>query len=173
MSYNYSSGCRDLGWLVLSMLLVLLSCGRTEAATVSITAPASGRTVTGAVTISTAVDSTVSWINIYIDGHYLRSGPPYTSSWNSATVGSGSHTISVTAYAPNDSVRGAASVQINVNNCAPAHYVNSISGSDLNDGCSPTTAWRSLAKVQNFVSQNSLQPGNQILFARAVVGLAG
>ncbi|MBX6323093.1 MAG: right-handed parallel beta-helix repeat-containing protein, partial [Rhodospirillaceae bacterium] len=39
-------------------------------------------------------------------------------------------------------------------------YVDAVSGSDLNDGLSPETAWRSA----DFVSQHQFQPGDSILF---------
>jgi Bacterial Ig domain len=65
---------------------------------VTITAPARGATVSVTVTISATVTAQVSWINIYIDGNYLASSPPYSFSWNSATVANGTHTISASAF---------------------------------------------------------------------------
>lgn len=40
------------------------------------------------------------------------------------------------------------------------YYVSSISGNDLNNGTSPSTAWKSLSKVNSI----TFQPGDQILF---------
>ncbi len=37
----------------------------------------------------------VSWVNLSVDSHYIASSPPYTFTWNSATVTNGSHTIRV------------------------------------------------------------------------------
>jgi hypothetical protein len=51
------------------------------------------------VSIVADVISSVSWINIYIDGDYLASSPPYSFHWNSTTVANGLHTISTRAYA--------------------------------------------------------------------------
>jgi len=44
-----------------------------------------------------------------------------------------------------------------------AFYVDSVNGSDSNDGLSPSTAWQTLTKVQNNLS--SLKPGDSVLFA--------
>ena len=60
---------------------------------VKITAPINGASVSGTVSIVTQVSSAVSWINIYIDGNYFASSPPYTFSWNSTTVPM-AHTVS-------------------------------------------------------------------------------
>ncbi len=49
---------------------------------------------------------------------------------------------------------------------ALTHYVDSVNGSDANLGVAPSSAWQSLAKVQNFITLNQLKPGSSILFAR-------
>ncbi len=86
------------------------------AGNVQITAPANGATVSGTVSIAAQVSSSVSWINIYIDGHYLASGPPFTFSWNSTTVANGAHTISAKSYATGGAQNGTASVSVTVSN---------------------------------------------------------
>src|SRR3984885_15891605 len=63
-------------------------------AAVTISAPASGATVSGTVAITAQIGSGVSWINVYIDGSYLASSPPLMFSWDSTTVLNGSHSIS-------------------------------------------------------------------------------
>jgi hypothetical protein len=83
---------------------------------VSISAPANGATVSGLTTIATAIGHGVSWTDLYIDGNYLSSGPPFTTTWNSATMPNGGHTISVKAFASNDSVIGSQSVNVTVSN---------------------------------------------------------
>ena len=42
----------------------------------------------------------------------------------------------------------------------PTYYIDSISGNDMNDGHSPTTAWQSIAKVNT----TNFSPGDSILF---------
>jgi len=86
------------------------------AGNVRITAPANGATVSGTVSITAQVSSVVSWINIYIDGHYLASGPPYTFSWNSTTVANGAHTISAKSYATGGAQNGTYSISVTVSN---------------------------------------------------------
>jgi len=61
------------------------------------------------------VSSAVVWVNFYIDGTYLVSGPPYSISWNSKTVANGAHKISATANT-NSGVIGNAAVNVTVSN---------------------------------------------------------
>jgi hypothetical protein len=88
----------------------------TTTSTVKITSPANGTNVSGTVTITAQASSAVQWVNFYIDGAYYNSGPPYSVSWNSASVTNGQHTISVRAYASGGSQIGSDSVTVNVNN---------------------------------------------------------
>jgi hypothetical protein len=53
---------------------------------------------------------------VYIDGHYLASGPPFTFSWNSTTVVNGAHTISTKAYATGGAQIGSDSLAVTVAN---------------------------------------------------------
>ncbi|HJU10806.1 MAG TPA: hypothetical protein VJ728_08010 [Candidatus Binataceae bacterium] len=66
--------------------------------------------------ITTSIGRGVSWTDLYIDGNYLSSGPPFTTSWNSATVPNGNHTISVEAFNAADLVIGSDSVRVAVAN---------------------------------------------------------
>jgi len=162
-------------------LLALLGRGATAEAdtVVAITAPSVGATVSGSVTVTTAVGSAVSWTDLYIDGNYWTSGPPFSNSWNSKTFTNGSHTISASAFGTNGAVIGSASVSVKVSNSSPtptptpsptpsdpAYYVDSVHGSDSNNGRSPSSAWQTMSKVKQFISENVLVPGDQILFAR-------
>ncbi len=88
----------------------------TPSPVVTITSPADGASVSGTVSIVTQVTSSVSWINIYIDGNYFASSPPYTSSWNSTTVSNGSHTISTRAFGGTGAQIGSASISVTVTN---------------------------------------------------------
>ena len=64
-----------------------------------ITAPSNGAIVSGGITINTEVSSAVLWENLFIDGEYLASSPPYTFTWDASAVVNGPHTISAKAYA--------------------------------------------------------------------------
>jgi hypothetical protein len=77
--------------------------------------PTNGATVSGTITVSTAVSSQVVWENFYIDGKYLQSSPPYTFGWNSASVANGTHTILGRGYNSSGLV-GSASVTVTVAN---------------------------------------------------------
>lgn len=83
---------------------------------VTIISPTTGSTVSGTVPISVQVSSAVVWINFYVDGSYLASGPPYTYNWNSTTVPNGSHVLSVTAYGSANTSIGTSRVTVTVNN---------------------------------------------------------
>jgi len=88
----------------------------TPMAAVEITAPANGSSVAGTVSIVTQVSPSVSWINIYIDGSYFTSSPPFTFSWNSATVASGVHNISTRAFSSGGTQLGTDSISVSVAN---------------------------------------------------------
>ena len=84
---------------------------------VRITSPASGATVSGVVPVSVNVDSSVQWINFYVDGTYVTSSPPDSYSWDSTNfVQNGAHSISVDAYGPSDTIVGHAFVDVVVVN---------------------------------------------------------
>jgi hypothetical protein len=86
-------------------------------AVVKLTAPANGATVSATVTIVAQVSRPlVDWINVYIDGHYLASGPPFTFSWNSTTVANGVHTISTKAFATGGAQIGSDALSVTVAN---------------------------------------------------------
>jgi hypothetical protein len=94
--------------------------------------PTNGAVVSGNVTISLQTGAGVSWSKIYIDGNSLTSAPPTTLSWNSTTVPNGTHSISVTAYASNNTTMGSASVTVSVNNpIVPLKLTSPIAGSQI------------------------------------------
>ncbi len=86
------------------------------AGAIQITAPANGAAVSGTVGITVQRPSNVSWVNIYVDGRYLVSSPPFTFSWNSTTVANGSHVISTNGYSSAGAAVGSASVTVTVQN---------------------------------------------------------
>jgi hypothetical protein len=99
--------------------------GDTQAPTVSFTAPVSGATVSGTVSIQVAAsDNTgVASVSLSVDGVIVATGStaPYSFSWNSTTVANGPHTLTATAR---DAAGNTAlsSVTVTVNN-APADTV--------------------------------------------------
>jgi len=93
--------------------------------TTSITAPASGATVSGAVNITASASDNVGVTNVefYIDGALAGSDAtsPYAFSWNTAGLVNGSsHTIASKAYDAAGNVGTSATVTVTVNNGAVA-----------------------------------------------------
>jgi hypothetical protein len=86
---------------------------------VKIVAPVTGASVSGTVSIVTQITAGVSWINVYIDGNYFTSSPPFTFSWNSTSVPNGSHTISARAFSSTGTQVGIDSVTVTVANGVP------------------------------------------------------
>jgi Big-like domain-containing protein len=66
---------------------------------VTITSPSSGATVSGTIPVNASVSIigtlTVSRVEFFRDGNFIGSdsGAPYSVSWNTTTVGNGSHTL--------------------------------------------------------------------------------
>jgi hypothetical protein len=97
----------------------------TIAPTVTMTAPASGSTVSADVTVSaTATDDVaVSSLQFLVDGSPIGSPVtqgPYSISWDSRSVANGSHRLGARASDPAGNVGTAAPVTITVNNPTPA-----------------------------------------------------
>lgn len=83
---------------------------------VRIDQPASGSQVCGPVTIDTERTQEVSWLNVYIDGKYLVSSPPFSFNWNSVTVPDGAHSISASGYELDGTLVGSTAVTVQVVN---------------------------------------------------------
>ena len=96
---NLSVGC---GTGVLFFAIVTLTAAfpqiSSASSTVAITSPASGASVSGKVTVVAAIGAGVWWAKLYVDGNGIAVSPPYTFSWNSASVGDGTHSISIAAF---------------------------------------------------------------------------
>jgi hypothetical protein len=89
--------------------------------TVSITAPSSGATVSGTITVSAnATDNVgVAGVQFKLDGANLGSedtSSPYSISWNTTAASSGSHTLTAVARGAAGNTRTSASVSVTVNN---------------------------------------------------------
>lgn len=90
--------------------------------TVTITAPASGATVNGSVTVSANASDTagIASVQFQLDGSNLGTavpgpGPAFSTTWNSATISNGSHTLSAIAT-DNSNLTATASIAVTVNN---------------------------------------------------------
>jgi predicted amidohydrolase len=87
---------------------------------VSITAPASGATVSGTVTITASAsdDVGVAGVRFLVDGTQLGAEDttaPYSISWNTTTAANGSHTLTATARDSSGQV-ASSSIPVNVSN---------------------------------------------------------
>src|SRR5262249_16298107 len=71
---------------------------------------------------SCAVSSNVKWINLDVDYNFYASGSAYarsyTTTWNSASVANGSHTIQCNGYGSNGALLGNPTAHITVSNGA-------------------------------------------------------
>ena len=94
--------------------------GDTTPPTTSVTAPASGATVSGTVTVTaTATDNVgVTRIELYADGVLLGTGTtsPASASWNTTAVANGSHTLTSKAFDAAGNVGTSAAVTVTVSN---------------------------------------------------------
>lgn len=81
---------------------------------VTLAAPANNASVSGSVAITATAAVGVSWVNIYVDGTYFASSPPFTFTWDSSAVGNGAHTLTVRGYNTSDQEIGSDSVNVNV-----------------------------------------------------------
>src|SRR5262249_26061661 len=90
-----------------------------KSGTVVMSAPLSGAKVSGMVSITCSDSVSNSWIDFYIDGGYLTSGPPYTVSWASTKVSNASHTISCKGFHGSSILDGTASATVTVSNGTP------------------------------------------------------
>lgn len=78
--------------------------------------PSDGATVSGTVAIRTSQAPGVSWTNVYVDGAWIASEPPFSFKWNSASVANGSHTLTVTSYTSSNAILASSSISVNVRN---------------------------------------------------------
>ena len=95
--------------------------GDTTPPTVSISAPASGATVSGTTTLSASASDNVgvSSVQFKLDGANLGSADttsPYSFSWDTTAVGNGSHTLTAVATDTSNNTATSTSVSVTVNN---------------------------------------------------------
>jgi hypothetical protein len=95
--------------------------GDTTAPTISITAPSNGTTVSGSVTVSANASDNVgvAGVQFRVDGSTYGTedtSAPYSSTWNTAGVSNGTHTITAVARDAAGNVRTSGSVTVTVSN---------------------------------------------------------
>jgi phosphatidylserine/phosphatidylglycerophosphate/cardiolipin synthase-like enzyme len=92
----------------------------TQAPVTSITAPASGATVSGTITVTaTASDNVgVTRVELWVDGALATTdtASPYSFSWNTASLANGSHTLQSRAYDAAGLVGTSSTITVTVNN---------------------------------------------------------
>ncbi|HZH79208.1 MAG TPA: Ig-like domain-containing protein, partial [Archangium sp.] len=101
----------------------------TTAPTASLTAPASGATVSGTLTLSASVsdDFGVARVDFYVDSTLVGSTvpfSPYSITWDARSVANGAHSLYVVAYDAAGLSGTSASVPITVNNDLTAPTVS-------------------------------------------------
>src|SRR5438034_460718 len=105
-------------------LTVTVSNADTPPPAVRISAPASGATVSGTVTVSASTSDNVgvAGVQFLVDGANLGgedTSSPYSISWNTTTVGNGSHTLAPTSRRPNSSHTASSHAAVRVTNGSP------------------------------------------------------
>ena len=140
----------------------------TTAPTVSVTSPAGGATVSGSVTISASASDNVGVVGVkfFVDGTEVGAEDttaPYSASWNTSTVGEGTHTVTAHARdaAGNSTTSAGVSVTVsNTDTTPPAVSVTSPSGGATVFGTVTVTANASdnmtVAGVQFFLDGAAL-----------------
>jgi hypothetical protein len=159
--------------LALASLLIL---ARTAMALPLVISPSSGTPVSGAVKITVAASTPVSWFNLMVDGTWIASNPSttapsYNFTWDSSRVAGGNHAISVVGYNNRNQQVATASATVKVVPLAPVTYYVASSGSDTNDGRSRLTPWATVQKAAN-----TMAAGDQVIVGagtyNAVVNVA-
>jgi galactose oxidase-like protein/Big-like domain-containing protein/IPT/TIG domain-containing protein/3-keto-disaccharide hydrolase/Kelch motif protein len=105
-------------------VLVTRSVPDTTAPTVSITSPANGASVAGAISVAASASDNVqvAGVQFLLDGANLGAeltSAPYTVSWNTATASNGAHTLSARARDAAGNAATAASITVTVANAPP------------------------------------------------------
>jgi hypothetical protein len=171
MAYGWIRLCGYVG-----LFLLTIGNGEVFAKPVTITTPANGASVSGTVTITVSTAPRVARVDTYVDGKFLASSPPNTFSWDSSSAKGHKHRIAAKAFGPKGGLLGRSVIVVHTQKAGAGitnYYIDSINGSDSNNGRSPNSAWQSLSKVQDFISANHLKPGVSILFARGGVWSGG
>ncbi|MFY9532226.1 MAG: Ig-like domain-containing protein [Candidatus Acidiferrales bacterium] len=138
-SSSYMSALPGL-CLILVLPLLCAACGGLTGAnvknsnpptlpTVAITSPASGATVSGAVTVSTSVSANTTSVQFRVDGNNASTAvtsAPFSYSLNTTKLSNGSHSLTAAASNAAGQTTTSAAVRINVNNPPPTSPTVSI-----------------------------------------------
>jgi hypothetical protein len=148
------------------------SGGDTTAPTVNITAPSTGATVSGSISVTaTASDNVaVGSVQFLVDGVLFStdSSSPFSATLDTTTLANGSRTITAIATDTSGN-RANTSVTVTVNNSAPANTPSlSVSPTALTF---PDTAVGSASTDQTFAVTNNGQAGSSLVWS--VSGLSG
>jgi hypothetical protein len=134
--YHYRVRSRDAsGNLAISGDFAFTTTGDT-APTVSITAPASGATVAGTVTVSASAadDAGVAGVQFTLDGANLGSedtAAPYAVSWATTGASNGTHTLAAVARDSAGNIATSAPVTVTVSNDATAPIISSVTATGV------------------------------------------
>src|SRR5206468_3901921 len=115
-----------------SPVSVTVSNADTTPPAVSISAPASGATVSGTVTVSASASDNVgvAGVQFLVDGANLGgedTASPYSVSWNTTTVGNDSHTLTASARDAAGNRTTSSPVSITVSNADPTRRSSDLS----------------------------------------------
>src|SRR5207244_4247751 len=110
--------------------------------TVSITAPAAGSTVSGTVTVSASATDNVGVVGVQfkLDGANLGAevtAAPYSLSWNTTLVASGSHSLTAMARDAAGNTAPAGAVSVTVDNAPP--LLSSVASTNLSSSAATIT----------------------------------
>src|SRR5438445_603233 len=148
-----------------SPVTVTVSNADTTPPAVSITAPASGATVSGSVTVSASASDNVgvAGVQFLVDGTNLGSedtSSPYSVSWNTTTVGNGSHTLTATARDAAGNRTTSSPVTVTVSNGSPPPVTRF---EETAATLAPAGAWSQVTNASTGVTLS----GGQAMFAGA------
>src|SRR3989454_10789310 len=124
-TYHYRVKSRDAaGNLATSADFTLTTLIDTTPPTVSMTAPTSGSTVSGTVTISASATDNMGVVGVQfkLDGANLGAevtAAPYSTSWNTTLAANGSHTLTAVARDAAGNSTTSAGVSVTVSNAVP------------------------------------------------------
>ncbi len=92
--------------------------------TASITSPANGASVSGAITVAVSASDNVgvSQVQLYLDGALFATDTisPFSFAWDTTTVANGSHSLQAAAYDAAGNSGASATIAVNVSNGATA-----------------------------------------------------
>ncbi|HYM60781.1 MAG TPA: Ig-like domain-containing protein [Thermoanaerobaculia bacterium] len=119
---GYNDPSYDNGIIIANAIAWLANGGTpdTQSPTVSITAPASGATVSGTVAVNaTASDNVgVTKVEFYLDGTLKSTDTtsPYSWSWDTTSSSNGSHTLTAKAYDAAGNIGTSSAIPVTVDN---------------------------------------------------------